>query len=594
MLDAKLAAAAVASVDVAIVVVDIDGNVTLWNPAAETLFGYAAGEALGRFAGDLIIPPDAVEDWNRRRRLLGSDSMFRDVVRRRRRDGSEFAAEMAIAPMHDDTGKTVGVVASFCEAMSATAAEGSREQAGIERALLARAVDTSPLYVLAWDTEGVVVLARGAGAPGQLRFAPHLVGRSMFDIYDDSTGLPDAVRATLAGEDGETVVRYGPRQLQVAFRTMRTDDGTLVGGVASGIDITELVATTDALRRAETRTRAVLQHVSEIILLASADTTLVEAIIGDSGGFGYTADQVVGRVGWEFVHPDDLSRVQEMVEELLTEPGGRRHQVTFRILQADGTWGWAEETVTNALHEPDIGAIIVNLRDITERVAMQQRMNDMERLEALGGFASGVAHDFNNVLSTIRGHAELLLEQSQEQPSNSSDAEAIVRGVDRAAAMVEQLIAFARGRNLRLESTDVNDVVADAIEFIGTGSHRLVDIRFQRGVAATADLDPGQMQRALVNLLSNSCDAAAQTIDVVVDVVGRRVEIRVTDDGKGMTDEELARCFEPFFTTKGARGTGLGLATANAIVTQNGGDIAAASEPGTGTTFIVTIPAGEV
>jgi two-component system, cell cycle sensor histidine kinase and response regulator CckA len=695
----ELLAAAVGSTDDAVVTSDLDAVVTSWNHGAEQLFGYTADEAIGRSVAELVIPSGSLDSWQQRRRLTRAHGRhFRDVVRRRRKDGSEFAAAITLSPLHDESGRTNGIVMVARDFDYLRRLGDTAEQAGIERDLLVRAVDSSPLYVIAWDPDGVVVLATGRGGIGQQRSTEEPLGRSMFELYGDDPVIADAVTSALAGEELDFILDYNGRRHQVACRPLRGNDGSVVGGVGSSIDVTDMWATSEALRRSEAKLRAVLQHVSEVILLAESDGRMREAFIGSARVFGYVPEDVLGHIGWEFVHPADEGSLRAMWAALLAEPDRHQHRVAFRVRRHDGSWGWAEQSATNALDDPDIRAVVVNLREVTdvhraeqalreserryrevveassdaiavidedhrvslanarfcelvgrqrdellglgyddlglpaltvahpleptlcalgervlwlrsatrtlstgtgdptrtlvvitddtERLAVQRRAGEAERLEAIGRFASGVAHDFNNVLSTVRGHAELILE-STAATLDRSDAEAIVRGVDRATALVDQLLAFARGQRLRPDRVDINDVVAQTLSLLTGTEH--VDVRFARRTSAVASVDVEQMQRVLLNLLGNAVDADATRIDVDVDVdrATDRVTIVVSDNGSGMTSDQAARCFEPFYTTKGARGTGLGLATVYGIVRQSGGTIDLVTTPGGGSRFII-------
>jgi signal transduction histidine kinase/CheY-like chemotaxis protein len=391
-------------------------------------------------------------------------------------------------------------------------------------------------------------------------------------------------------------------------------------------------------------------------------------------------------------------------EELLAEPGAQR-EVSLRLRQSDGTWGWAEETLTNALEEPAIRGIVINARDVTdtrraqealveserrnrrvveassdaiavlderrrillanprlaelvgrdrdeligaefsdlrlpephpggglapvevqmqgrtlwlrvsavalatteggsertlvvitddtERIAMQQHVVDTERLQAVGRFAGGVAHDFNNVLTAIRGHAELLMEGLPPSAPNVADARAIVRGAERASAFVQQLLAFARGQRLEPAVVDVNDVVDGALELCTNLLPDGIALVVDADHSAVAYVDAVQLERVIGNLVLNARDAISGTgtIDISVSAAEGQVVIAVADDGRGMTEEEASRCFEPFFTTKDSgNGTGLGLASVYGVVTQSGGSVDVETALGRGSRFVITLP----
>jgi two-component system, cell cycle sensor histidine kinase and response regulator CckA len=249
-----------------------------------------------------------------------------------------------------------------------------------------------------------------------------------------------------------------------------------------------------------------------------------------------------------------------------------------------------------------------------QRAAIALRQNEehlrqSQKMDAVGGLAAGVAHDFNNVLAVILGHADLLLgEPSLNNDMRESLGE--IRGATvRAAELTQRLLAFGRQQVLQPRKTDLNQIVSGLDKML----RRLVgeDVDLVVGIADAAALalvDPGQMEQVVLNLVTNAREAmprggklTVQVSNVHVDEVavgepsglmpGHHVMLAVTDTGVGMEPATKARIFEPFFTTKAAgRGTGLGLATVFGIVQQSGGTITTDSEPGRGTAFRVYLP----
>jgi diguanylate cyclase (GGDEF)-like protein len=240
-------------------------------------------------------------------------------------------------------------------------------------------------------------------------------------------------------------------------------------------------------------------------------------------------------------------------------------------------------------------ATLIIISDESDLIALQQRVSEGERLEAVGRVASGVAHDFNNVLSTVRGRADLLLESVAGDSPAAQDAAAIIRATDRAASLVQQLLAFAHRQELRPSLVDLNDIIVDALAFCEALLPQSITVAFQRGQAVPVVADAGRLHGVVTNLLLNARDAinGAGDITVASYVEGGDAVLTVTDDGSGMTSEQVRQCFEPFFTTKPG-GTGLGLATVHGIIARSGGTILLSSEPGRGSRFEVRLPAAAV
>ncbi len=248
-------------------------------------------------------------------------------------------------------------------------------------------------------------------------------------------------------------------------------------------------------------------------------------------------------------------------------------------------------------------------RDVTERMHLEEQLRNAQQLEAVGRLAGGVAHDFNNILSIIMGHGELLLGAVGADQYARNGLEQIHRAAERAASLTQQLLAFSRKQVLQPKVLDLNEAVADVQKMLS----RVIgeDIELVASLhpsLVTVKADPGQIEQVLMNLAINARDAMPQggkllmetaNIDAGSDqardldlVPGRYALLKVSDTGHGMDASVLSHVFEPFFTTKPmGKGTGLGLATVYGIVKQSGGSIQVASVVGRGSTFRIYLPA---
>jgi CheY-like chemotaxis protein len=242
---------------------------------------------------------------------------------------------------------------------------------------------------------------------------------------------------------------------------------------------------------------------------------------------------------------------------------------------------------------------------------LEEQLRNAQQLEAIGRLAGGVAHDFNNILSIIMGHGELLLAAVGADERARNGLEQIRRAADRAASLTQQLLAFSRKQVLQPKVLDLNEAVADVQKMLS----RVIgeDIELVASLhpsLASVKADPGQVEQVLMNLAVNARDAmphggklmmetsnveAGADLASALDLpLGRYAMLKVTDTGHGMDAATLSHIFEPFFTTKPmGKGTGLGLATVYGIVKQSGGSIQVESEVGGGTTFRIYLPATE-
>ncbi len=234
------------------------------------------------------------------------------------------------------------------------------------------------------------------------------------------------------------------------------------------------------------------------------------------------------------------------------------------------------------------------IRDTTAQRELHEQLRHSQRMEAMGQLAGGVAHDFNNLLTAIRGFSELLARRLENEPVGLRYASEVTKAADQAAALVHQLLAFARREMAQPRELDLDAVISGSEEMLGrlAGETVRVVIRPSRS-CAWVRADPGEIEQILLNLTVNARDAmpGGGALTIETSTLGDEVVLAVSDDGLGMDDDTLAHAFEPFFTTKPVGyGTGLGLATVYGIVERSSGRIETDSEPGRGTTIRISLP----
>ncbi|MFH1570027.1 MAG: response regulator [Gemmatimonadota bacterium] len=250
------------------------------------------------------------------------------------------------------------------------------------------------------------------------------------------------------------------------------------------------------------------------------------------------------------------------------------------------------------------GAVLVS-RDVAVERRMEEELLRSEKLESLGVLAGGIAHDFNNILTTIVGYLSLAKLDIDPDTRLYQHLAEVEDAADRAAGLTHQLLAFAKGGAPVKTTASVVELITDSATFATRGSSARCDFALAADLWV-AELDRGQMSQVIQNLVLNASQAMLEggTIEVRgrnVDVgpeqgvplePGRYILISVADRGVGIDPEHLPRIFDPYYTTK-PKGSGLGLATAYAIVRNHGGHIAVESSPGEGATFTIYLPASD-
>ena len=406
----------------------------------------------------------------------------------------------------------------------------------------------------------------------------------------------------------EMITRDGtPVTLEVNSRLMYGGDRAAgVQGIAR--DVTARKRAEEALRANEERFRALLENSADGITVMAADGTVTYISPAGERLLGRPQAEVIGHYRADLLQPEEAAQVRADFNDLLAHPGAQQ-QVSFRVRNADGTWRWIEGVWTNLIDNPSVQGVVLNYRDVTERVSLEDQFRQAQRMEAVGRLAGGIAHDFNNLLTAINGYADLgLMAMRQDDPLRRHLGE-IKKAGSRAATLTRHLLAFSRRQVLQPKVLDVNALIAD----LGGMLPRLIGENIELRTLAGEGLghiraDPGQLEQVIVNLVVNARDAmpdggrvVLETRNVFLDdaycrehldvTPGPYVMVAVTDTGVGMDEQTRQRIFEPFFTTKEVgKGTGLGLSTVFGIVTQSGGHVWVSSEPGKGTTFKIYLP----
>jgi two-component system, cell cycle sensor histidine kinase and response regulator CckA len=330
---------------------------------------------------------------------------------------------------------------------------------------------------------------------------------------------------------------------------------------------------------------------------------------------GYDSSTASGDIGfWQKqIHPQDRARTTGSIRDALAAEGVH-WTGEYRFRRVDGSY---LDLLERALIVRDSAGAAIrfvgSLMDVTARKQLQDQLVRSQKMEAFGQLAGGVAHDFNNYLTTILGYSDLLLDELGMEGEVANHIGEIRSAAGRASVLTAQLLAFSRKHPLAPRVIEVNSLLTNLERSLLRllGEDISVQCHFGRSKDGMhTEVDPGQLTQIILNLVVNARDAmrnggllALGTASLTIDASEEReirseelepgdyVLISVTDNGVGMSDEVKQHLFEPFFTTKDeGRGSGLGLATSYGIVRQSGGHISVESELGKGTTVKIFLP----
>ena len=374
-------------------------------------------------------------------------------------------------------------------------------------------------------------------------------------------------------------------------------------------DITERKQFEEALRRSEEHFRSLIENSSDVIAIVKEQGRFVYLSHTVQRILNYRPEELIHRPVFEIIHPDDHGQVEQALQRALSQPE-KATAVQFRCRHANGTWRILEAIGVQRKDPSGQIGIVVNARDITERRQLEDQLRQAQKMESIGQLAGGVAHDFNNILTVIQGHAALLSSSTGLTVNQRNSLEQITLGADRAANLTRQLLTFSRKQMLQPRHLDLNEVVNNLAKMLQRilGEDIALHLHFQRGLP-TVHADQGMLEQILMNLAVNSRDAMPRGGQLIINTRHAQVEpgemppncdgahglyvvLSVGDTGTGIDPEHLPHIFEPFFTTKDVgKGTGLGLATVYGIVHQHHGWITVDSESNRGTVFQIFLPA---
>jgi PAS domain S-box-containing protein len=583
------------------------------NNAALEHYGYTREEFLAMRLADIRAPEEVPAMIEYLHELLAAPKSPRPgwagVWRHQKKDGTLIDVEIRWTTI-----SFRGRTASLSMANDITERKRAEQQLRDSEQRFRDLFEGSPDAIFVEDAHGTVLDINPAACRLQGLRREELIGKNLCDL------VPPELREEVA-RDFQALVEGRLQQVEGVSRThdgrvipveVRASRINYVGKPAVLLhvrDITDRKLAEAALRSSEMLFHSVWENSVDGMRLMDENGTIVAVNEAFCKLVGLCRDELEGKpftvIFAESEQPEQM--LEEFRRRFRERVIGKQKAQRLRL--HNGTVVTLEDT--NSLIElrgqPPL--LLGQSRDLTAQERLEEQLRQSQKMEAIGQLAGGVAHDFNNILTVIHGHASLLLAGGSLTGSSAKCAQQIGRAAERAAGLTRQLLAFSRRQVMQPRSLDMKEVVGNVTSMLG----RILgeDIALQLHYSphpAIVHADAGMMEQVLLNLAVNSRDAmpkggvlAIRISALEVDArsvakhsearAGRFICLSVTDTGCGIRPENLRRIFEPFFTTKEVgKGTGLGLATVYGIVKQHQGWIEVESEVGKGTAFKVFLP----
>ena len=610
----RIFSAAVESSNDSVVTYTLEGIISGWNPAAERLYGYSAAETLGKSIY-LLVPPDRSDETNDiLRRTARGESVEPFETVRSRKDGSIVEISLGVSPIKAPSGVVIGASTTARDITERKKTEQALRQQIEERR---RIFETSQDLILVTDAQGILVQV-SPSCETILGYSPQeMIGRSSIEFLH-----PDDLEMS---REGMRVARRGQQTRSFDSRYVHKD-GRIVTlswmGAWSepvkrhffiGRDMTESRLAQEALRESEQMARRIVDTAIDAFFQSDERASILNWNRQAETIFGWPRHEVLGKNLFELIFAsadrDDLKAALERFlrsgrDEIL---GGRR-EVTAR--RRDGKEFRAELSVTSMKTRE---GFVFNtfVRDLTDKIAAEDRIRQAEKMEAVGQLTGGIAHDFNNILTVITGTIEILSDAVENEPQLSAITRMIDEAASRGADLTQHLLAFARKQPLQPRDTDINTLIIDTARLLRPTLGEQIEIESVfESETCVATVDPNQLATAILNLALNARDAMPNGGKLILETGSAYLDenyasqysdvrpglytlIAVSDTGTGIPAAIIDKVFNPFFTSKGpGKGTGLGLSMVYGFIKQSAGHIRIYSEEGHGTTVRMYLPPG--
>jgi PAS domain S-box-containing protein len=586
----------------AIFVKDTDEKYLFINSAGARGMGLTPGQIVGKTSADVLLPADAraFSDFDRTVLDTGAPVAIEHTVDR---DGKRQTSLISGSPIFDEIGNVTGVIGIVRDMTELKEAQ-QRLRFLFENAAVG----------IATATAAGTIMEVNPHFAGMLGYQPHeLRGKSLMDITPPvDRQLQERWMPRYAAPGRDFIVRQ-KRYLRkdgtnvwarLAITVVRKSDRTPDYYLGIIEDITTQYETEQALKETQQRFDAVSARAGALlaanvvgIAIGTAEGAILEANDYYLDLIGYSREELLeGTIRWPDITPSEhLTADYKAIAEIRERGTSTPYEKEYVRKDGRRVWVLIGDTLLSSPKEEILSFVV----DITAKKSLELQYLHAQKMEAVGRLAGGVAHDFNNILTAIKGIACLAVDEISESDPHRADLIEISDCADRATALTRQLLAVSRRQVLQPRVFDMRDLLQNMTRMLKRLIGEDVDLRFETmSEPLTVHADPAQIEQVVLNLVINARDAMPHggqlRISTVLTDAGAlqpHVALSVSDNGTGMNQETISRVFEPFFTTKEqGKGTGLGLATVYGIVEQSSGTVSVTSAVGQGTTFTVCLP----
>jgi PAS domain S-box-containing protein len=592
-----------------------EGQFRYVNTAFAHMFGYTVEEVIHNLSTtDTIYPEDRpLVLENLRRRVDGEEDAIRYVFRGLHKNGSILYVE--VHGRRIQYGEKPGVIGTLIDITETKKAE-AHLQASEERY---RALfNENPSMFFTLNSNGIITAVNGFGA-SQLGYTEdQLLGRPFFQLFhtDDRADVHERFNACLQSPGrvyhGQFRKKCQDGSLMWIEEFMRAIHGP--DGNVQILLVCQNISERKQLEESLKVSQFIFDQASIGIFLIDAKGRIIDVNEYGCRGLGYSKEELCKMSVFDI----DASLDRDQFSELRNEENILKSTTIETFHRRKNGEIFPVQIFMSPLPYNNENIRISFVQDTSDREQarieqekLEAQLKQVQKLEAIGKLAGGIAHDLNNLLTPILGYGELLSLDKNIHAKAKERLAHMNKAANGAKNLIRQLLAFSRKQVLQYQPLDINLIIDNFEDLIRRTIRENITIHIIKSTKIRpAMADKGQLEQVLMNLVVNASDAMPEggklTIETKMteldeiycathlDIApGNYVMLEISDTGEGMNDETLSKIYEPFFSTKGDQGTGLGLATVYGITKQHKGSISVYSEPGMGTSFKVYLPVAE-